>query len=130
MADFENIYIKKKPFFILILTLGYPRSRQYNENVHASSSTGKSSQEAFGREEKAANSEHSNEQVITVDNWGSSLLGPLGDCMELDSESSHLRGKEAGCVKGWFQGGSSLPFPDCLVIGWTHESGGVEEEAY
>lgn len=64
----------------------------------------------------AANSEHINEQVITAGNWGSILLGPLGDCVALDSESSHLRGKEAGCGKGCFVSGTPCHFQIALLL--------------
>ena len=48
-----------------------------------------------------------NEQVTTVGNQGSTLLGPMEDCRRLDLKSAHPRGKE-GHVKGCFLGVKEL----------------------
>ena len=62
-----------------------------------------------------ANSEHINEQVTTVGNQGSTLLGPMGDCRRLDLKSAHPRGKE-GHVKGCFLGRTSCHFRIPLLL--------------
>ena len=76
-----------------------------------------------------ANSEHINDQAITVGNRGSTLLGPVEDCRRLDLKSSQPRGKE-GHVKGFFLGGTPCHFQIPLLLAEHTKQGGAAEKGF